>query len=701
MAELLGSNTRSPMHADDDVRDLFYKIDQGIKRRRRETDDFWAKNEAFDDGRHWDQQWGTPDDIKINKVASWINTHIAQTVFHNPTARLTPKSPSGYDQVDAPIIDPETGPVVDPMPNQMTGQIEMVPRTRPISRHKIVEGLTNNVAHGPQMGLKDTLRRFVRASQLGYGVLKVGYKPLLKPWAYEQRRDPETDPETGLPRWDNYEIQRFDDGRPMLDARGKVIPIRTEEGYLIPIDGGVVSDLWFVDWVHYRHMIIDPNGGNNFRTHDWVAEEYVRSLKDVQNDPRYKNTKDLVATGQAYIDDPSDLEHDEARVPGMDTDGRSQEPFIKDQSEVIRLFEFWDLKNKRVIILADGHGEKLLDEPIPAGIDHSPYVFYRPFERITKTYEFYPKPPVTDLICLNDELNKARKMQMAAFRKETRKYLYDRARIKDAEAKKLTSPEDMQFIGVDLKPGESLLDAITPVPNTPVSPALFGYIKNIELNFDEVAGQPSEARGQARAETATQVENMQLHATLRVDDQRNQLADCLAEMFKKLTDSIQTNMTTEQAVTIMGPEGQSFQTFANDEMIIGDYDHSVDVEEMTPRNRAVQMAQFTQFMNMVLGGGEVSMQLLQDREGNEALFELYGITDQRIINAITNGMKRALEQQQAAQQMQMQMQQEKMQQDAAAKQADQEMKTDDQRLKIAQMATKQADVISQSAAGRQ
>ena len=621
----------------------FHRIDQGIKRRREEAKT-WTQNENFEQGKHWlssnsgKLDFGIEDDVTINKISSWVSARLSEIAFRNPRAKFTPASPSGYEQVPVPVLDPEQGPVYKrdpqtggPVIDPLTRQPE--PEVRLVSRHKVCEALCNHIAGHPITGLSATGRRFVKAGLLAYGCLKVGYKPLLQPWALQRRTEPETDAETGFPKWDLYEI----------DENGELL--RDKEGYLIPTDGGIVADQWFIDWVPHRQMIIDPEGSNDFRRHGWVAYEYLAPLKRVKKDPRFKNTADLKSTGTSYRFDPDNDNEDHPWENMSD----NLDPYVKDETDVVRLFEVWDFEKQRIMVLADGHGEYLLDETIPEGIEHSPFVFFRPNERLD---DFYPRPPASDLVPINSEYNKHRKLLMSKARKDTNKFLYVAGAIDDSEKAKLESPVDGVFAAVDLtrKGVNTLQEVVMPLPQPGISGDAFAYGRNIALDFDEVSAQPGEGRGVASAKTATQVENMQMHPSLRVDDQRNQLANAYREMFKKLWDSIQANMTQEQAIMVMGPDGSVFQTVVEREDILGDYDIETDIEEMIPQNRAMQQAQ----LNGLLQTIATAPFLVLNPKSSGALFEIYGVKDQRLIDGIVEGAERQVAMQEMAAQAQMQ-----------------------------------------------
>ena len=312
--------------ADDGVKYWLHQIDRGIKLRKKE-EPRWEHNESFEDLKQWGGALGVEDETTINKVGSWIRSRRAALAFNDPKAKVLPKTTSGWEPIPVPVQGPDGVPMQDPM----TGEMEV----RMVERHKVREAMLNNIISSPMFGLRYTISRLIKAGALGYGVLKVGYRPIFE----TKYRDDEPEQKVKVTAegidFSGYMTNPVT-GDPVLDDDGNLID-RTS----IP-----THEDWFIDWVHYRHMIIDPDGGNDFYKHCWVAQEYVRPLEEVKSDGLFKNTKDLEATGDAY--------DDEDRAKWGDVTEWSGDEDIAERAKVVRLFEIWDFKNGRLKVLADG-----------------------------------------------------------------------------------------------------------------------------------------------------------------------------------------------------------------------------------------------------------------------------------------------------------------------------------------------------------
>lgn len=555
---------------DDGVKYWLHQIDRGIKLRKKE-EPRWEHNESFEDLKQWGGALGTDDETTINKVGAWIRSRRAALAFNDPKAKVLPKTTSGWEPIQVPLQGPDGTPMTDPM----TGEVEV----REIERHKVREAMLNNIISAPMFGLRYTISRLIKSGALGYGVLKVGYRPEFE----TKYRDEEPE----------QKVKVTAEG---LDFSGYMTnpvtgaPVLDDDDNLIDRASIPTHEDWFIDWVHYRHMIIDPDGGNDFYKHCWVAQEYVRPLEEVKADKLFKNTKDLESTGDT--NDP-----DETKASDLVSSFNDED--ISEKSKQVRLFEIWDFKNGRLRVLADGYGKYLRDDPIPRGCKYGPFVMYRPNEIICEDEKFFPRPPVSDLAPINDEYNKARQQQLRAMKKSNRKIIIKNGAFDTLNIDKLTNGRDMEIVVLNQDTMYAIGDSIVPLSSPPVNEALYRNIDQIAQDFDEVGGMPGEDRGVATSNTATGVNRMAQGSGARLSFDRADLAAVLKEALKKLDDSIEANMTLERAIQLAGPDGQAFTAIVDADMIAGDFDVDIDIEDLMPVDSAQQAALKTQFVQIL------------------------------------------------------------------------------------------------------
>ena len=158
---------------------------------------------------------------------------------------MWPKSAAGWQPVIVPVLGEDGTPVIGP---------DGVPKTKQVIRYQVREKLLNEILGSPMFRLRDTISRVVKSGCLGYGAAMVGYRPV-----YETALGPDSDDEDiklgpdGMPDFSAFKLNPLT-GLPILDEAGK--PIKKSS---VP-----VWEEWFIDWIHYRHIIIDPDGGNDF-----------------------------------------------------------------------------------------------------------------------------------------------------------------------------------------------------------------------------------------------------------------------------------------------------------------------------------------------------------------------------------------------------------------------------------------------------
>ena len=585
--------------ADKGVRWWFTQLDRGIKRRRKEEDE-WDRNEHFANGRQWtgvnkDLIFGKGDQVTVNKIRSYINTHRASVAYKNPRAKFTPRNPAGYTPVQVPMVGPDGTPQLDQM-----GQVV----TRAVIPVKARENLFNDIISQPLFGLTAMIDRCDQAAILGYAAATVGYRP-------EFETAIETENDQMIPVGPDGQLDFSDyvmnpvSGMPMEDDNGKLIRKNS-----VP-----VWEEWFIDWVSYRNIIIDPDGENDFMQHRWVAIEQVRNLDDVKADPLFKNKKDLAATGD-YTDDESGARY-ETWLEGEDEE---------DKAKALRLFHIYDFVKDRYLVLADGHGKALRDEVTPLGITHSPLAVLRYQEKLG---EFYPHSKASDLVPINEWYNNSRRLELVGSKASLRKVIVSPNTFDTKNLEKLTSDVDMEVVVRQKNlayANQTSLEVFSP-PS--VNASVYQASASASMDFDELAGSP-EARGKATSDTATQSNNLQAGENARNTYERVQMRNFLIELFKKLNDSLDANMTVERAVEIEDVDGQTFTALVDQDMIAGDFDIEIDVQEMAPTDSA-QMSALKQQLWVTLGQTPF---LASDEVLARGILEDVGIKDENFIQAL-------------------------------------------------------------------
>jgi hypothetical protein len=626
---------------EDNVQQWMTQLDRGI-RKRGEQEKRWGANEDFEDMKQWRDDndnlvMGNGNQPTVNKLGSYNRTYRSAVSYKSPGAKVRPKSASAWEMIKLPVIGEDGKPKIDPE----TGQVHVIEMTRAKAR----ETLINDIISKKPFGWRDTITRVVKSGCLGYGVAMVGYSP-----TFETPLEKDTDDEVpvledGTIDYEAVFIMDPLTGLPMEDDNDK--PIKKNR---MP-----VWEEWFIDWVHYRHMIIDPDGGNDFMKHRWVCMEQVRTLEEVKADPLFKNTKDLQGTGSSLDD-----EEDSPRYSSRISEDLSS---MEGELELVRLFHIYDFVKDRRIVLADGHPEALLDEMMPLGITHSPFAFFRPNERIGRREEFYPRPINTDLVPLVAENNDARKMLATARRRGLRKILVEKGMLDPTAMEKLTNDEDLEIVVMDKISQFGLDKTLHMVPVPPIGGDLYNNLNIISADFDEIGGMGSASRGKSTGDTATETNKLSQYEGTRYDFDREQLKDTLVTLLSKLDDSLDANMTVARAINVSGTAGQLHQVLLDRDMIACDVEIDIDLQEMTPTDDAVMGPRMIQFAQVI---GQ-NQWMAVDESVVRPMAERAGIKDENFIKGLVKTAQDAQQKAEAMEQMQMQMAMAQAQMQAQAK----------------------------------
>lgn len=443
------------------------------------------------------------------------------------------------------------------------------------------------------------------SSFLAFGCIKVGFAPDMADddvrGEFEYGEDGELTPD-GPPDDKGNQLYVLAKGEYLKDADGEIVfDKETFQPILHP--GTIMRELFFTEWVPWENMLFDPEGGNVFRNHRYVVEEWVRPLEQVQDDPNYRPTlrkrirPNTSIRGEAlgesveefnagFYDPKLAAERDQARVRGWD---------------------IFDFETNRYMVLVDeteGAGglndQFLRDERTPDGIKHGPYSFLKWNEDPGR---WYPRTDVEGMAKLELEYNTTRS-QMLTHRNQSRaRYLevknagFDDIEGGAIEREKFVSGPSGTIVRVKSAEG------IVPARKDALDNAFFQNIPNIRMDYAEVAGLPGESRGVADADTATQASLLASGADIRNNDRRDNLLQAfLGDIARKLLESAQANATQVQWARV-APEENSPNPFAfreiKPEYIQGDFDLSVVMGSTMPKNSSSRVQLLERIVTMI------------------------------------------------------------------------------------------------------
>lgn len=539
-----------------------HRLNIAMEERRHEDQEVWQPNLLSYRGelRPNDNVWDNTDPwVSVDLVFAAIRASIPSLLYQNPKFAVTPKKPIIEDGKD-------------------------------ISWDK---------AYSTQMWLQHVwsetegnaaVRRAILSAFLDLGVLKVGYRPT---FADDEMRGEFQYTEAGefisagVDKKSGMTLPALEKGDYLRDAEGDII---WDEDLGLPMlhPGTLQGEKFFVEWVPAQNMLFDPEGGNDFQRHRWVAEEWVRPLSEIRNDPRYTpSVRRTVQATDKMGAKPGDQEALKGTPKWSGTVMQDSTALACDMDgQRVRGWTIYDFENGRMIEMAkhveSGNNDiPLLDIPMPEGMKHGPYVFLRYNEDPGR---FYQKTDVESARKLELENNITRS-QMLNHRNQSRpRWLEVRGSGFDSDLEREKFANGPSNTIVTVKSAEGVM----PSKGASLDGNYFTALPDIQNNFDQVFGAAAEQRGASTADTATQASILAAGADLRNSDRRDNLVQSfISQVAKKLLQSAQANADGSIWTKIQGkpedPQPFFFVELAPTDLV-GEFDIDVAVGSTQPKN---------------------------------------------------------------------------------------------------------------------
>ena len=347
----------------------------------------------------------------------------------------------------------------------------------------------------------------------------------------------------------------------------------------------VVEDQPFIERVSPYDIYIDPEA-TCLEDAQWICQRIVRPLEEAKKDKRYK------ASARKNLGADSVL-----NPMFTPTDREQQDQYLQDIVDRTVIFEFYDIVNNKMSVLAQ-NGEEFLVDPIPM-----PYVYGQPFVML-RNYDvpdyFYPMGDLEAIESLQEELDKTRSQLVNARKRYARKYLFHERSFGPEGREALEADEDGRLVPV-VDENKSLNEVVIPMPQTPLSPEIYNYSAIIEQDINTVSGVSEYARG-----SMPEIRRTATEASIIADAQNARAADKLAiieigigHLARRVIQLMQQFMTGEQMAQVADRGGENlFVPFERDD-IIGEYDFSVEGGSTQPMNETIRKQQAVSLMNAV------------------------------------------------------------------------------------------------------
>jgi len=504
-------------------------------------DQLWRRMVDLYRGKHWPNTTASNEDlIAVNLAFSTVNVIAPAVSVNHPKIVVTPNQPEDED------------------------------------RAAFVEAVVNHLWR--HHDFRKPFRRSVKDFLIfGHGWLKVG-------WNFVEQERTLSDMERDELFVDAVgETDMFAMENPVMAGD---LPTDEQMAASIPDTAMmVVEDQPFIERVSPYDIYIDPEA-TCLEDAQWICQRIIRPLEEAKKDKRYK------ASARKNLGADSVL-----NPMFTPTDREQQDQYLQDIVDRTVIFEFYDIVNNKMSVLAQ-NGEEFLVDPIPM-----PYAYGQPFVML-RNYDvpdyFYPMGDLEAIESLQEELDKTRSQLVNARKRYARKYLFHERSFGPEGREALEADDDGRLVPV-VDENKSLNEVVIPMPQTPLSPEIYNYSAIIEQDINTVSGVSEYARG-----SMPEIRRTATEASIIADAQNARAADKLAiieigigHLARRVIQLMQQFMTGEQMAQVADRGGENlFVPFERDD-IIGEYDFSVEGGSTQPMNETIRKQQAVSLMNAV------------------------------------------------------------------------------------------------------
>jgi hypothetical protein len=498
----------------------------------------WEWYEGYQGERAFESGDPSRDPYIINLIYPTVEVKIPSLYFHRPKVRITPR-PTRED---------------DPM-------------TLLQERAKLREDMCNTFIHDPRLHFKDHTELSLKESFFYYGLVEIGYS--VGDWI--------DNPNAQKPvlMKDGTEVKDSDGLTPVLQPDR--IP-KSEEIYVrrIPAEQFRVSArsefiLENCDWVGY---------------YEWVYNE------DLKQNPRYSNTDRLASGGKLNEDY-------DGKIPLTTSvyDSEDDEPQHRGMTKIWKL---WDLRTRTRFVIPDDQSFYLLP-PQPYVV--FPFADLKVHERLTG---WLPMPPHFNWMCPQAELNETRDSQRIHRKRMYRRYQMQRGSMTPEEKTKMEEGGDGVVVETNVP-----VPAVIPIDDAQLDSAVARNVPQSKEDLMNVAAVGGDQRGVAESETATQAQVIEARTQIREDFGKLKMANFLAKIATIIIKTAEAHMSLPAWIIRntdpLGPAAmfevariqQVWQQITAQELGELSWDASVDIENLSPANEAVERQNWTQVLTIL------------------------------------------------------------------------------------------------------
>jgi len=317
-----------------------------------------------------------------------------------------------------------------------------------------------------------------------------------------------------------------------------------------------------------------PWGTSKWEDARWFAFRKMRTIKDIKEDPKYKNTSTLKGPFRSKLD------ADSSSRPEQTIKMHEDETY----NEWVELWQIHDKRTGRVFVISLDHDKFLRDEVdylqvegLPAhvlGFNEDPDFFWWSSD-------------VRQIEHQQLELNDIRTMAKRHRRVALLKVLYDKHQISKDELTKLLDEDPKAAVGIDAGTTGDIRKAIA-LFQSHVPPDLTIAAREVREDTREIIGFSRNQMGSFEApsgrRTATEAGIVKQAAMIRIDERRDSMTDLLEKIIRTENQLVAENWTEERVVDVIGMDGAKYWVRFTGREIRGEFHYKINPEEAVPED---------------------------------------------------------------------------------------------------------------------
>ena len=398
-----------------------------------------------------------------------------------------------------------------------------------------------------------------------------------------------------------------EDGRPLIDQETGEPVLETEEL--------TANEMYNVTRIDPDDFLVDGNAGPLEKSVRWYGHRIKYPLEDAKQNKRFN------ASARAYLratESEDQWDKDKDAQKGIATQGEGKE---RDHDTVVT-WEIYDLREKQWLTVSEGCDHFLRKPgPLPKGIEKHPFSEYR---HVKRPNSWYPIPPVSQLIDPQREYCESRSKFLTHRKRFNRKYEVYSAGMVDAQKAMTQLQYGEDGTNVEKNTPQQ---CVFPIADASLDQQFHMEMAYLKKDFDDIDGGQLPIPG---VDSATEAGIIEKRTMTREGYHVNIAMRFLTSIGRKLDQLVQAHLKRDQAVRVVGPEGESWEMVKVDDYreIEGEYQYSIATGSMLPQLPEIERAQLTGFAALFVQAPQLfaAMPMFTRR-----LLKAHGIDDESII----------------------------------------------------------------------